>query len=87
MDINSTMQQKFPAYNLQHAFITYGDLRANIIEVVDLLDSHVIPTSGISSRSFNILGASMRYSVYAVLEVQQDDKQDDNNNEEATTLS
>jgi hypothetical protein len=85
-----------PAYNLQHAFITYGDLRANIIEAVDVLDNnHIIPSnisrdssrknsssssSSSSLSSFNILSTTMRYCVYAVLEVCQDDNYNNYNN-------
>jgi len=77
--------QKVPAYNLQHAFITYGDLRAHVIEAVDVLDNHV--SLPISNRSFNILRSNMRYSIYAVLEVCLDnnssnnDVNDNDNNE------
>ena len=75
---------KQPTYNLQHAFITYGDLRANIIEAVDVLDNnHVIPTNINNSNrrnSFNIRSTTMRYCVYAVLEVCQDNNDANNNN-------
>lgn len=96
------VQPPVPAYNLQHAFITYGDLRANIIEAADVLDNnHVIPSnisrdgnrrnsssitgsSSSSLSSFNILSTTMRYCVYAVLEVCQDDNYNNcnNNNDE-----
>lgn len=86
------VQPPVPAYNLQHAFITYGDLRANIIEAVDVLDNnHMIPpnisrdsnrknNSSSSLSSFNILSTTMRYCVYAVLEVCQDDNYNNYNN-------
>lgn len=95
------VQLPVPVYNLQHAFITYGDLRAFIIEAVDMLDNnHVIPpnisrdsnrknsssnsSSSSSLNSFKILSTTMRYCVYAVLEVCQDDNYNNcsNNNDD-----